>query len=500
MTFSLPGLEPYQELVRDFIVDTPKAGVFLTLGGGKTLVTLSALAQIRPSGHILVVAPVAIARSTWINEIEKWGFPLRTRSLIVNDNDKKFTKDKRLSRYAEIFTDRPTMYFINRELFADLVEAMPLRRVGGVREIQWPFPTLVIDESQGFKNPSGNRFKAARKIHAATTRVIELSGTPTPQGLLDLWAQVYLLDGGLALGPAFGRYRDRWFDAAAHVNNRPVSWKPRHGAREDIYARIRHLVMSAENTEVPLPEVCVDDVSVTMPQAARKRYKKFKRDLIIEFASRDPADASTIMITADNAAILNAKLVQFASGTMYLGENHDRDYAVMHTEKLEMTDYLIRNSAASPVIVAYRFRADKAELMKHLAKAGHAVEVLDGSRAMIARWNCGAIPVMLLHPASAGHGLNLQDGGHTLLWYSLPDSLEHYLQTNARLVRIGQNHPVQIWRLVAKDTNDEMQPRRLARKATDQQSLLDAVRRDVELFVSRNDMEDILGDLDINPL
>lgn len=496
MPFTMPTLLPHQEIVKDWIVQHPKCGIFLTMGGGKTISTLSALAEVRPTGHILVVAPVNIARSTWIDEIEKWGFPLRVRSLIVNDNDKKLTRAKRLERYQEVFTDAPTMYFINIELIEDLVNNMPVQSIGGTKTIMWPFQTVIVDESQTLKNPSSNRFKALRKVSPAIIRLIELTGTPTPNGLLDLWSQMFLLDGGLALGETLTEYRHRYFRPAMYIDNRPVKWELPPGAEQQIYARVGHKVMSASNTKIPLPPVSVDDVPIILSKDTLEAYRDFTKNLVLDLADPDPKKPGTLTITADNAAILYGKQIQFASGTMYTDEKHS--YAVIHEEKLAMADYLIRNNGGSPVIIAYRFQSDREQLLKYLTAAGHDVHTFDGSRAMVQRWNTGSIPVMLLQPASAGHGLNLQDGGHTLIWYTLPDSLEHYDQANARLARMGQQNPVQIWRLISKRTRDEKMPERLERKRLVQQGLLDAVR--VEVYDIEDDIRELLGDFDLSPV
>lgn len=504
MTFVMPTLYPHQEPVKDWIAQRPKAGVFLDVGGGKSLSTLSALAQVRPNGHILVVAPINIARSTWLDEIDKFGFPLRTKSLIVNERDKKLDRKKRLALYEQVFNDPPTMYFINVDLVHDLVDQMPVVRMpDGTREIQWPFPTVIIDESQAFKNPTSRRFKALAKIHSATTRLIELTGTPTPQSLLDLWSQMYLLDGGLALGEKFVDYRAKYFTADRVIDGRVVSWKLLPGAEDAIYAAVAHKVMSAPPGNIPKPPTTITPVNVTLPYDVMEEYKSFAKHLVMELAvpptPEDPHGTATI--AADNAAILHGKLLQFASGTMYLETVEDvvdKPFAVVHEEKLLMTEHLIENGDGSPTLIAYRFRSDRAQLMAHLSKKGYHVETFDGSREMVRRWNAGQIQVMLLQPASAGHGLNLQDGGHTLIWYTLPDSLEHWIQTNGRLARIGQQHPVQIWCLVTKGTRDERLPVSLEQKKAVQDGLLNAVR--VELYDLEDDLYEVLGDLDINPL
>lgn len=500
MAFTPISLLPHQEVVKDFITDAPHCGVFLDIGGGKTATVLQSLYDIRPAGHILVAAPLTIARSTWLDEIEKWNFPLRTRSLIVNERDKKLTPKKRRERYEEIFTDPPTMYFINFDLIDDLINSMPIGTDPTTKKkfIRWPFPTVIADESQELKNGSSKRFKALKRVRPGITRLIELTGTPTPQGLLDLWSQVYLLDQGLALGPTLTGYREKYFRPTMHVNNRPVKWELLPGAEEEIYRRIKHLVMSAENSSIPKPPVSIDDMFIRLPAGALDAYRDFKREQVLDLVVRDDnGGKSQVSITGDNAAILRNRLLQFASGTIYTGENHDKEFAIVHEEKVNMTDYLIKQ-ANSPTLVAYRYRSDRAVLLERLAKMGHHVEAFDGSREMVKRWNDKQIPVMLLQPASARHGLNLQMGGHTLIWYTLPDSLEHYSQTNGRLARMGQPNPVQIWRLITRSTFDERMPSLLKKKSVTQEDLLAAVRQDVLAYF--DDVEDEYGDLDINPL
>ena len=439
-----------------------------------TLVTLSTLAEVRPSGHILVIAPLNIVRSTWIDEIEKWGFPVRTKSLIVNERGNKLSRKKRLERYAEIATDPPTMYFINQDLVDDLVQNMPTQRVSGRKTFVWPFGTVIIDESQGLKNPSSKRFKALKRVAPATTRIIEMTGTPTPNGLLDLWSQIYLLDEGLALGRTFTQYRERYFRPTQYVNNRPVKWELLPGAEQEIYQRISHLVMSIENTALTLPPLTVNDVRVHLADKEQELYEEMKRELVLTFT--DKSSGSQEHVTAPNAGVLAARLIQIASGTIYTGPNHKHE--VIHNQKIEHCDYILRNTT-SPTIIAYRFVSDREQLLKQLRDRGYDVRVFDGSREMIKQWNERKIQVMLLQPASAGHGLNLQQGGSSMIWYTLPWSLEHYAQTNARLHRQGQKDPVVIHRLITQKTFDTRLPKILENKDGVQQGLMDAVLMEV---------------------
>lgn len=480
MTVAMPELLPHQALIKHYIIDHPHCGIFLGVGGGKTLTVLHSLSSIRPAGHILVVAPVNIARSTWLDEIEKWNIPLRTRSLIVNDNDKKLTRTKRLARYAEVFTDPPTMYFVNQDLAKDLIDNMPMSGTGKNKVFQWPFPTVIVDESQGFKNPSSQRFKALKQARPAIIRLIELTGTPTPNGLLDLWAQVYLLDEGLALGETITAYKNKYFNVTKYANNHPIAWEPKPGASEEIYDRVGHLVMSTENTSITMPQTTVEDVNISMTKDELDAYKDFKTNLVLDLAAENPGEPIQTVI-AKNQAVLTNKLVQFASGTLYVDDDHN--YKVIHDHKIEMADYLIRNTDG-PVIIAHMFRSDRAELIAKLTRYGHDVRPFDGSRAMVKEWNQGKVPVMLLHPASAGHGLNLQDGGNTLIWYTLAYSLEHYIQTNGRLDRMGQKKPVTIYRLITKGTHDVRLPQNLEKKRLVQAGLLNAVHVGADEFMA----------------
>ncbi|MFF8918030.1 SNF2-related protein [Streptomyces sp. NPDC015032] len=580
------SLMPHQQQIHDFLVDHPFAGAWLGVGAGKTLTTLSVLQTIRPMGHILVIAPVAIARSTWIDEIEKWGFPIRTRSLIVDENDRKLSKARRLRRFQEVATDPPTMYFINQELLTQpsqetklitpvpgavpaptvspeatailgllqargplgrdevideyralvasnannrvpakakirtwiqellksalvtweaydcrtcsgagcaqcrfgLVDQLPVQNINGQNTIIWPFQTVIIDESQGFKSHDSQRFLALATVRPAMNRLIELTGTPSPNGLHDLWSQVYLLDQGQTLGRNITAYRNRWFTPKmVPGTTTPAKWIPTANAESEIHQAISHLVMSAQNTSLQLPALSIQDVNVTLPPDLLQAYKDFKRDLVLDIVQTYTDDdgkltQSVESIVAANQAVLTSKLMQFASGTLYTADPDDPTtkgrYEVIHDKKIEMTEYLVRNNGGEPLLIAYHFKSDKEQLLTRLRKAGVNALAFDGSRDMVRRWNDKQIPVMLLHPAAAGHGLNLQHGGSTMIWYTLPFSLEHYLQTNGRLFRTGQTKPVTIHRLIAKGTQDERMPSVLAGKQQVQDDLIEAVSGD----------------------
>lgn len=557
---SLPTLAPHQQQIHDFIVSRPFSANWMPIAGGKTLTTLTALQTIRPTGHILVIAPIAIARSTWLNEIEDWQFPIRTKSLIADESDKPLARDARLARYREVFTDPPTMYFINRELISrapltscphclgepkgtrpclacqtGLVDQMPVQQVQGQESLVWPFPTVIIDEAQSFKSHSSRRFHALRRVRPAITRMIQLTGTPSPNGLEDLWSQIYLLDQGAALGGNITEFRNRWFTPKMRPGTTvPMKWIPTVDAEADIHHRVRHLAMSAENTTLVMPERKILDVRVDLDEDVLETYKEFRRELVLDVVNEevhqracrayetwlvdsaedeavrlrarlaaaddherpvlhetmraprlpgfvtDPDEELVHEVIAENEAVLTSKLMQYASGTLYTADPDDpgtKDrYEVIHTEKINATKSIL-SSAPGPVLLAYHFRSDKEQLHHHLSEAGFTVEVFDGSRTMERRWNQREIPVMLLHPASAGHGLNLQHGGSTLIWYTLPFSLESYLQLNGRLHRPGQPDPVvTIHQLITTGTQDERIPSLLAMKDRTQNNLVRAVR------------------------
>ncbi len=453
---------PYQRAIRDMIIRNPYMGLFLACGLGKTSITLAAMYDINPQGHVLIIAPKNIARSTWQDEIEKWGFPFRTQSLVATKTGGKLLRAKRLDIYASLPDMPPTVFFINRELTADLVETLPKILHNKI----WPFPMVVLDESQSFKSHSSNRFKALKTVRPQISRLVELTGTPTPKGLMDLWAQVYLLDMGARLGPNITAYRNAFFYESKYANGFPVEWSPRQGMEQEIYRRISDITVSVKNPGLKLPAVTFDDIKVHMEPAEVKRYRRFAKEQVLALM-----DGNTV--TAANAAVLQAKLSQMASGTIYTDEEHHIEE--IHDKKLEMLEYIVQN-AGSPVMVAYWFNCDKDRI---LARIPDSVW-FDGSPDMLHTWNAGGYPVMLIHPASSGFGLNFQDGGHTLVWYTLPWSLEAYIQTNARIHRQGQKNPVVIHRLLTSGTVDLKIAAALERKDLTEKALIEAVERAID--------------------
>lgn len=484
----------HQQVAHDFIVANPACAVWLGVGAAKTKTALTALQTLRPPGHTLVVAPLQIARNSWTDEIAKWGFSVRVRSLTDGvakrrtkrnpDGIRRLTTHERHALYAELRDPGtpPAIWVASLSLLDELVQAMgfldpcgPEDYITPAPTAHWPFPTVILDEAQEFKNGRSNRFQTLFQVRLSVKRIIELTGTPSPQNLLDLWSQMALLDGGRALGPSYAEFRENYFDPDKYVDNQPVSWRLKPGADKHIHAAVAHLVVSVENNSVVKPPTPrIGTYHVGLDPETKERYLQFVRDRVLELAP-DTKTGEVPVIAADTAAHLRAVLMQFASGTVYNGPNHRVDFEIIHAAKFEALLTILR-ATATPVMVAYRFQADETRLLAQLPEHGFAVEKFNGNPDMVRRWNDRQIPVLLLQPASSGRGLNLQYGSHTIVWYTLPDSSEQWTQTNGRLVRIGQTSTVDIVRLVTAGTVDTLQIPRLENKLTTQQDLLEAVR------------------------
>lgn len=475
-------LHDYQIYAKNFALAHPFCGLFLTMGLGKTATILEMLWELNPTCHVLIIAPKAIARCTWQNEIDHWNMNLRTQSLIVNERGKKLSKKKREEIYDSI-PNNPygTVYFINREMVANLVEYFPKN--------QFPFKIIIIDESQSFKSYNSARFKALKTVRPYISRLVLLTGSPTPKGLMDLWSQIYLLDMGERLGKNITAYRTRYFDEGLHVNGYPVDWKPKTqivdengylkvdangrvmDAESAIYDAVKDIVISMKNTHLQLPPITYNDVWVYMDKPEIDRYKQFMKTNVLDLTNGGQIEAA-------NAAVLSAKLSQMASGAIYT-DPKTHEYEVIHQHKLEMCEYIINNTD-SPVLIAYHFQSDRAMLMNYLTEQGLEPKIFDGTPDMEKAWNRKEIPIMLIQPASCGFGLNFQKGGHTLIWYTIPWSLEEYEQTNARIYRQGQTDPVIIHHLMTKGTIDNRILNAIHKKSVTQQDLLDAIEATIQ--------------------
>ena len=446
----------YQQYCMEYIKNHPVSALFLDMGLGKTVTTLTALRDLMLDSmsvsKVLVIAPLRVARDTWPAEVEKWDH--------LNDLDVSVIVGNVKERTAAL-NHGAMIYVINRENVKWLVEYY---ESNGLR---WDFDCVVIDELSSFKNHQAQRFKWLRKIRPFVKRWVGLTGTPTSNGLMDLWAEIGILDGGERLGRFIGRYRDAYFKAGAMNPQTGVvfSYIPRPGAEEKIYDRISDITISMKALDyLDMPECVYVRHEVEMSKPERKLYDQLKQDLIIPLEDGD--------IDARNAAALSNKLLQMSNGAVYDEYGESR---VIHSRKLDMLDDLIEAANGQPVLIAYWFKHDRQRILEHLIEAGYDHRDIRESED-IKDWNEGKIPVALIHPAGAGHGLNIQEGGHILIWFGLTWSLELYQQTNARLWRQGQSSTVTIHHIVTKDTVDEDVLAALEAKDVTQEKLIAAVK------------------------
>jgi SNF2 family DNA or RNA helicase len=436
----------YQKKAIAFIEEHPAAGLFLDMGLGKTVITLTAIQDLIYDScevsRVLVIAPLRVAEDTWSREASKWDH----------------LKDLRISKVLGAAADRKKalledsdVYITNRENVSWLV----LRYLQAKKK--WPFDMIVIDELSSFKSSQSQRFKALRKVRAVTDRIVGLTGTPAGNSLMDLWAEMYLLDRGERLGPTLTSYRSNYFRPGYGNGVVVYKWEPQRGAMQEITKRIGDITMSMTAGDyIDLPDQIDSTVEISLSDKAMTAYKDMEREALLKIDDSE--------ITALNAASLTSKLLQISNGFIY---DEDHNVTRIHTEKTEALDEIIE-AADSPVIVFYSFIADRDHLLEHYK--GRA-RVLDTDKD-IERWNAGKIEILLAHPASVGYGLNLQDGGHIIVWYGLTWSLEQYEQANARLHRQGQKKPVLVYQLIAKGTADEDVSASLKRKDTTQSTLI----------------------------
>ena len=455
------GLHTYQEELVDFCVATPKCGLFLQMGLGKTRIALAAVCELVLSGrlqhHCLVIAPKVIARSSWIDEINKIEIEIQYQSFLIDEKGKELTKARREFLFEEAKSAPPTMYFISRDLLPQMV---------GYFGVEWCFPMLIVDEYQSFKNPRSKRTRSLMSVMPYTERLIGLTGTPAPNGLDDIWSLIAILDSGQRLGRTMYEYHRRYFVPRKIFRDRVTEWKPVAGAEQQIYDKISDIVVSLDNSDLTLPPVAYGTVRAYMSPGEYQAYMKMVKDarVFIEDA----------LVRAVNPAVLVSKLAQIASGMVYINAAHE--YVKIHEAKIEQLRYIYDNEP-SPLLVAYHYKTDAIAITDHFKDA----VVFDGRPETIHAWNNKKIRMLLIQPTSAGFGLNLQEGGHILIWYTLPWSLEAYLQTNSRIFRQGQTHVVSVIHIICSDTIDERILQILEGKNSIQQGLLDAIRYTVDI-------------------
>ena len=445
----------YQKYAIEYIKFHPITALFLDMGLGKTVTTLTAIRDLMYDAfevkRVLVIAPLRVARDTWPDELRKWDHLKElTCSVVVGPVAER---RRALQQDADI-------YIVNRENLAWLYENSRL-----------DFDMVVLDELSSFKNHQSKRFRAMKALRPKVKRIVGLTGTPSGNGLMDLWAEFRILDMGERLGRYISQYRNLYFKPDKRNGMVVYSYKPLPGAEEAIYHQISDITVSMKATDyLEMPELVSVAKEVRLSETEKKRYDELKKSLVLELPGGE--------VTSANAASLTMKLSQMANGAIY---TDGKDVAAIHDRKLDALDDLVESANGKPVLVAYWFKHDKDRIRERMK-----ARELRGPQDF-ADWNAGKIPVALIHPASAGHGLNLQQGGSILIWFGLTWSLELYQQTNARLWRQGQaDETVIIQHIVAKDTIDERILNVLKHKDGTQAALIEAVKADLGMTETEN--------------
>ena len=440
----------YQRYETEFIINNPISAVLLEMGLGKSVISLSAINELMLDyfdvSRTLVIAPLRVAISTWPDEIKKWDH-LKYLSYSAVTGSEKERLDA-LKKPAHI-------YVINRENVDWLITKSGF---------MWSFDMVVIDELSSFKSYQAKRFKSLLKARPKIKRIVGLTGTPSSNGLMDLWAEFRLLDMGERLGRYITHYRQRFFIPDKRNQQMIFSYKPKDGAEKEIYQLISDITISMKSKDfLKMPECIMNEVVVSLSGKEQKLYDSLKKDMVLSVGDDE--------IDAINAAALSSKLLQMANGAVY---NDKKESIVIHDRKLDALEDLIEGANGKPVLVAYWFKHDLERI-----KERFDVREIKTSKD-ITDWNEGEIPIAVIHPASAGHGLNLQAGGSTLIWFSLTWSLELYEQTNARLYRQGQKETVVIHHILEKGTIDEDVMKALENKNKTQAALIDAVKANLK--------------------
>lgn len=442
---------PYQQYCINRIVESPTVGLFLDMGLGKTAITLMAIRCLKfdcwAVNRVLVVAPKKVAEATWQNEAATWEQTQGLRVVEVLGTE---------AHRRRVLATQADVYVINRENIPWLVQECGRA---------WPFDMVVLDESSSFKNPRSHRFRALKTVRPKIHRLVELTGTPTSNGLMDLWAQIYLLDGGQRLGRTISVYRDMFFEPDKRSRSQIFTYKPRRGAAEAIYAAISDICISLSSDDyLTLPDRIYDEIPVKLDAPAAAAYKRLERDALLQ------VDESTI--TAGTAGVLAGKLLQLCNGAVY---DEEGKVIPVHDCKLAALVELIEGLHGQHALLFYWFQHDLARILAALEPLGLRVRVYNGPDDERA-WNAGEVDILLAHPVSCCYGLNLQHGGHHIIWFGLTYSAEVYLQANKRLHRQGQTHPVIIHSLVVQGGQDEDAIATVMGRVTEQNHLLESLK------------------------
>lgn len=448
----------YQRYATEKIIELPACGIFLEMGLGKTVSTLTAIDELIYDrfeiSKVLVIAPKRVAENTWTDEAEKW------------EHLKGLKFSKVLGTAAErerALQEDADIYLINRENVVWLVDHL---------KKDWPFDMIVVDELSSFKSNQAKRFKSLRKVRPLSKRFVGLTGTPASNGLMDLWPEVYLIDQGARLGKTITGYRDRYFYPGKRNGYTIFTWEAKPGAEEAIHRQISDICISMKAADyLSLPERIVNDVEIRLTSAEYGKYQELEKEKLLELEGQE--------ITALSAASVWGKLLQLANGAAY---DNEGNVVAFHDRKLEALEEIIDAACGHPVLVFHNFRHDYERLTEHFKKMNPRTI---GSSDDIKEWNNGRIPLMLAQPASMGHGLNIQAGGHIIVWFGLNPSLELYQQANARLYRQGQKEAVIIHRLITVGTVDEDVVKKLETKDARQDSLMEAVKARIRRYRNR---------------
>lgn len=438
----------YQKRMIDLVIKKPRLGLFLSMGMGKTVITMTAIQELMYDrfqvSRVLVIAPKRVAEDTWTREHAKWDHLKALRISKVLGTERQ--RIRALRAEADV-------YVTGRDNVIWLIKYYQHFR-------RWPFDMIVIDELSSFKNPQAKRFRALRKVMPLVDRVVGLTGTPSPNGLMDLWAEIYLLDQGERLGNTLGAYREKYFRPGARNGYVVYKWEPFRNAQKEIEDKINDICISMSAADyLTMPKRIDNVIPVRLSPEETEAYRRMERDQLLRIEGDD--------ITALNAAAVMTKLLQIANGSVYTTEGKT---VKIHEAKLEALAEIV-DTTDSPVLVFYSYKHDLTAIRSRI-KGARVLETEED----IADWNGGKVRVLLAHPASVGYGLNLQDGGHVIVWYGLTWSLELYQQANARLYRQGQEKPVIIHHLIALGTVDEDVMAALRNKNTDQAALLAALK------------------------
>lgn len=460
----------YQQAGIKFILEHPHCGVFADPGGGKTAMTLAAFSILRKSGlakRALIIAPRLVCYDVWPNEVAKWDQFTGLTTRILHGGEKA------QSIFQEVVEPKADICLINPEateyIFSFFPEQWYKRKSGPPVEMPWDM--LVIDESSKYKNQGSVRFKALKRYHKLFKRRVILTGTPIPNGIMDLWSQIYLLDSGTTLGKNITEYRKRYFDVSNPHTSTYNTWEPKKGASDAVQKRIAPFVIRFDEKQfAELPPLVVNKIPITLPEKAASYYRSIENGLF--------ADLDLTGVTSDISASAKYLLCrQIASGQHYDTEDKSKVHNV-HDTKIECLQNVVEELQGKPLLIAYYFKHDLAAIRKKYPKAPNIGSDTDPDETVriLKQWNAGEVPLLTVHPDSMSHGLNMQGGGSDLFWYTLTNSLESFLQLNKRLHRRGARGQVRIHIPVARGTVDEAVVRSITAKERDQKSLLDALR------------------------